>query len=61
MIRELTEADLVEQTAGIECRKDIDVVDEIPSAYKDIDVVMANQSDLVTIKHTLNQVLNVKG
>lgn len=59
--RRFSESDLAEQTAGIECRKDIDVVDEIPSAYKDIDVVMANQSDLVTVKHTLKQVLNVKG
>lgn len=59
--RRFDENDLIEQTAGIECRKDIEVVDEIPSAYKDIDVVMENQSDLVTIKHTLCQVLNVKG
>jgi tRNA-splicing ligase RtcB len=36
-------------------------VDEIPSAYKDIDEVMANQSDLVEIVHTLRQVVNVKG
>jgi tRNA-splicing ligase RtcB len=46
---------------GIECRKDSGVVDEIPSAYKDIDEVMANQSDLVEIVHTLRQVVNVKG
>ena len=59
--RRFTESDLIEQTAGIECRKDADVIDEIPSAYKDIDVVMDNQSDLVKIKHTLKQVLNVKG
>jgi tRNA-splicing ligase RtcB len=36
-------------------------VDEIPAAYKDIDEVMANQSDLVEIVHTLRQVVNVKG
>jgi len=36
-------------------------VDEIPSAYKDIDQVMADQADLVEIRHTLHQVLNYKG
>ena len=53
--------DLVAQTQGIECRKDKGVVDEIPSAYKDIDVVMQNQSDLVEVVHTLKQVICVKG
>ena len=53
--------DLAEQTVGVECRKDRGVVDEIPSAYKDIDVVMENQSDLVEIVHTLKQVVCVKG
>ena len=54
-------ADLERQTAGIECRKDAAVVDEIPGAYKDIDAVMANQSDLVEVVHTLRQVVCVKG
>jgi tRNA-splicing ligase RtcB len=53
--------DLKRQTDGIECRKDADVVDEIPSAYKDIDEVMDNQADLVEILHTLKQVVCVKG
>ena len=53
--------DLVAQTQGIECRKDKGVVDEIPGAYKDIDVVMQNQSDLVEVVHTLKQVICVKG
>ncbi|MCU4363424.1 RtcB family protein, partial [Acinetobacter sp. WU_MDCI_Abxc22] len=53
--------DLIEQTQGIECRKDSDVVDEIPSAYKDIHQVMANQSDLIEVVHTLKQVLCIKG
>jgi tRNA-splicing ligase RtcB len=53
--------DLREQTAGVECRKDSGVVDEIPGAYKDIESVMANQSDLVDVVHTLKQVLCVKG
>lgn len=53
--------DLEEQTRGIECRKDKGVIDEIPAAYKDIDVVMENQRDLVDIVHTLRQVLCVKG
>ncbi len=53
--------DLEEQTRGVECRKDGGVVDEIPGAYKDIDQVMANQTDLVKVVHTLKQVLCVKG
>jgi tRNA-splicing ligase RtcB len=54
-------SDLVEQTQGVVCRKDKGVLDEIPGAYKDIDEVMANQSDLVEVVHTLKQVLCVKG
>lgn len=53
--------DLVRQTAGVECRKDAGVIDEIPAAYKDIDAVMANQDDLVEVVHTLRQVVCVKG
>lgn len=48
-------------TEGVECRKDAEVIDETPGAYKDIDKVMAAQSDLVDIVHTLKQVLCVKG
>ena len=59
--REFTEIDMERQTQGIECRKDKGVIDEIPGAYKDIDVVMANQSDLVEVVHTLKQVLCIKG
>jgi tRNA-splicing ligase RtcB len=59
--KEFTTADLVAQTKGVICRKDKGVLDEIPSAYKDIDVVMANQEDLVEIVHTLKQILCVKG
>ena len=53
--------DLIRQTEGVVCRKDKGVLDEIPGAYKDIDEVMANQSDLVEVVHTLKQVLCVKG
>jgi len=53
--------DMKKQTAGVECRKDKNVIDEIPGAYKDIDVVMENQNDLVDIVHTLKQVVCVKG
>jgi tRNA-splicing ligase RtcB len=53
--------DLASQTAGVECRKDEGVLDEIPGAYKDIDVVMANQTDLVEILHQLRQVMCIKG
>lgn len=52
---------LANQTAGVECRKDEGVLDEIPGAYKDIETVMAAQSDLVDVVHTLKQVLCVKG
>jgi tRNA-splicing ligase RtcB len=48
-------------TAGVECRKDLSVIDETPGCYKDIDAVMAAQASLVEIKHTLKQVLCVKG
>lgn len=53
--------DLKAQTKGIECRKDSGVVDEIPGAYKDIDVVMKNQEDLVSVERILRQVICVKG
>jgi len=48
-------------TAGVECRKDKDVIDETPAAYKDIDAVMRAQQDLVEVVHTLKQVVCVKG
>ena len=47
--------------AGVECRVDESVIDETPSAYKPIDKVMAAQSDLVEVLHTLKQVVCVKG
>lgn len=53
--------DLQAQTEGVICRKDKGVIDEIPGAYKNIDEVMANQSDLVEVVHTLKQVICVKG
>jgi hypothetical protein len=59
--RRFSQFDFAEQTKGVECRKDGGVLDEIPAAYKDIDTVMENQSDLVDIVHTLKQVLCVKG
>ncbi|CAM3520513.1 MULTISPECIES: RtcB family protein [Delftia] len=54
-------ADHIKATEGVECRKDANVVDEIPMAYKDIDAVMAAQQDLVEVVHTLKQVVCVKG
>lgn len=59
--KEFNLKDFAEQTKGVECRKDSGVLDEIPGAYKDIDQVMANQSDLVEIVHELKQILCVKG
>lgn len=59
--RKFTVDDLVKQTEGIECRKDHGVLDEIPAAYKPIEQVMDNQSDLVEVVATLKQVVCVKG
>lgn len=54
-------ADLEAQTAGVECRKDDGVLDEIPGAYKDIDQVMENQKDLVKVVAQLKQFMCIKG
>lgn len=51
----------VEATEGVECRKDKEVIDETPAAYKPIEKVMEAQNDLVEIAHTLKQVVCVKG
>jgi tRNA-splicing ligase RtcB len=59
--RRFTVADHAAATAGIECRKDADVVDETPAAYKSIDLVMHAQRELVDVVHTLRQVVCVKG
>jgi len=56
-----TVEDQIKATQGVECRKDADVIDEIPMAYKDIDAVMAAQQDLVEVVYTLKQVVCVKG
>ena len=53
--------DHVRMTEGVECRKDAEVIDETPAAYKSIEAVMAAQADLVEIVHTLRQVVCVKG
>ncbi|MBC6982625.1 RtcB family protein [Caulobacter sp. 17J80-11] len=59
--RRFTVEDHVRATEGVECRKDAEVIDETPMAYKDIDAVMAAQADLVEVVHTLRQVVCVKG
>ncbi|MBL8218443.1 MAG: RtcB family protein [Bryobacterales bacterium] len=59
--RRFTVEDHVRMTEGVECRKDAEVIDETPAAYKPIDQVMAAQTDLVEIVHTLRQVVCVKG
>ena len=59
--RAFTKDDLARQTSGVECRKDVGVLDEIPGAYKDIKAVMRNQSDLVKIVAEIKQVVCVKG
>lgn len=59
--KQFTLADHVAATEGVECRKDVEVIDETPGAYKSIEAVMAAQADLVGIVHTLKQVVCVKG
>jgi len=59
--KRFTVADHIAATAGVECRKDEDVIDETPAAYKDIDAVMQAQRDLVEVVHTLKQLVCIKG
>lgn len=59
--RKFSLEDHIKATEGIECRKDQDVIDETPAAYKSIDAVMEAQKDLVEVVHTLRQVVCVKG
>jgi tRNA-splicing ligase RtcB len=59
--RRFTVDDHMRMTSGVECRKDADVLDETPAAYKPIDKVMEAQSDLVEVLHELRQVVCVKG
>jgi tRNA-splicing ligase RtcB len=59
--RRFTVDDLIAQTKDVECRKDAGVLDELPSAYKDVDAVMAAQSELVDIVHEFRQVVCIKG
>ena len=59
--RRFSVADHIAATRGVECRKDADVIDETPAAYKPIGAVMDAQKDLVEIVHTLRQVVCVKG
>ncbi len=59
--KQFTVDDQVRATAGVECRKDAEVIDEIPMAYKDIDAVMAAQAGLVEVVYRLRQVVCVKG
>ena len=59
--KSFTQRDLERQTAGVECRKDVGVIDEIPGAYKPIEQVMAAQTDLVEIAAELRQLICVKG
>jgi tRNA-splicing ligase RtcB len=61
--RRFTVDQLADAMKGIEWRSENaeELLDEIPEAYKPVDVVMRDASDLVTIDHTLRQILNVKG
>ncbi len=59
--RTFTHEQLREAMVGIEFRDTDAFLDEIPQAYKDIDQVMADASELVEVRHTLRQILNVKG
>nr|WP_231974024.1 RtcB family protein [Pseudonocardia sp. HH130630-07] len=59
--RQFSVADLQAQTEGVECRKDAGVVDEIPGAYKDLETVIAEQDDLISVDHRLTTLLCIKG
>ncbi|RKS73348.1 tRNA-splicing ligase RtcB [Actinomadura pelletieri DSM 43383] len=59
--KHFTVDDLVEQTRGVECRKDSGVIDEIPGAYKDLETVIEAQSDLVEVVAHLRQLICIKG
>ncbi len=59
--KSFTIEDLKKETEGVECRKDQGVVDEIPSAYKDIDRVIEHQRDLVKVVTKLKQIMCIKG
>lgn len=59
--RRFTMADLEKAMDGKEWRKTDAFIDELPGAYKDIDLVMENAKELVRVKHTFNQIINVKG
>lgn len=59
--RRFTMDDFDREMEGVECQRSIKLIDEIPSAYKDIDEVIEHSKDLVTVQHTLKQILNVKG
>ena len=59
--RAFTVGDVSAQTEGVECRKDAGIIDELPGAYKDIDVVMVVQCDLVEVVVTLKAIVCVKG
>ena len=59
--KKFTMTDVEEQLAGIECRHDKGIIDELPGAYKDIDLVMSHEEDLVKPIHVLNQLICVKG
>lgn len=59
--RRFTVEDLKRTTFGVECKKDLSVLDEIPLAYKDINTVMENQADLCEKIHILKAILTVKG
>ena len=59
--KQFTVDDVIAATLGVECRKDVGVIDEIPQAYKNIDAVMAAQKELVSVEQELKQVLCVKG
>ena len=59
--RQFTMAELETAMEGIEWRRTDAFLDEIPGAYKDVEVVMRDAAELVEVEHTLRQILNVKG
>jgi tRNA-splicing ligase RtcB len=59
--KRFTREDLDERMRGIAWGNSNAFLDEHPGAYKDIDVVMHDAADLVDVRHTLRQIVNVKG
>ncbi len=59
--KKFSRAQLRDAMRGIEYRDTVAFLDEIPAAYKEIDQIIHDSADLVRVRHTLHQIVNVKG